>query len=98
MGLPIRWSPRAARHLEESYAYIEQDSVRYAVLFAQRVLRTVESISENPRLERMVPEYEEENLRERIYQGRRIIYRVKEDAIEIAAICHGARRIQDAME
>ena len=98
MGLPIRWSPRAAQQLEEIYAYIGHDSIRYAVSFVQQILRTVESIPDNPRLGRMVPEYEEENLRERIYQGYRIVYRVTEDAIEIAAICHGARRIQNAME
>ena len=98
MGLPVRWSPRAAHHLEDICAYIGRDSVRYAALFAQRVLQVIESIPANPRLGRIVPEYAEENLRERIYQGYRIVYRITESAIEIAAICHGARRLRNAME
>jgi len=98
MDLPIRWSPRAALHIEEICTYIERDSVQYATLFPERIIQTVESIPDNPRMGRIVPEYGEENLRERIYQGYRKVYRITESSIEIVAICHGARRIENVIE
>ena len=63
----------------------------------QPFLQMVESIPSNPKLARIVPEYGDPDLRERIYQGYRIVYRLKEDAIEIVAICHGARLIENVL-
>jgi len=40
---------------------------------------------------RVVPEYQQENLRERIYQNYRIVYRVQPEAVEMVAIVHGVR-------
>jgi plasmid stabilization system protein ParE len=37
------------------------------------------------------PEYRRPDLRELIFQNYRIVYRVKPDVVEIAAIVHGAR-------
>lgn len=93
MALRLRWSPRAAAQLEDICEYIARDSPRYARAFAQRVLRTIEPIPELPRAGRKVPEYNDESLRERIYQGYRIVYRIREEAIEIVAICHGSMPI-----
>ena len=98
MALPIRWSPRAANQLEAICNHIEQHSPRYAAVFAQRVMRTIKSIPANPRLGRVVPEYRDASLRERIYQGYRVVYRLTDDAVEVVAICHGARPIQNALE
>ena len=98
MALPLRWSPRAARQLEDLCAYIAKDSAYYAQTFAQRILQTIRSIPANPKLGRMVPEYGNAALRERNYQGYRIVYRLKNGIIEIVAICHGARRLESALE
>jgi plasmid stabilization system protein ParE len=43
-------------------------------------------------------EYNDENLRERIYGNYRIIYRIKPETIEIAAICHGSRLLENVFE
>lgn len=93
----IRWSPRAARQLEDICSFIAKDSPRYAGMFALRIMRMISTIPQTPRLGRVVPEYGDELLRERIYQAYRIVYRVRENAIEIVAICHGARRIENSI-
>lgn len=93
MDRAIRWSPRAAEQLDEICTYIAADSPRYAAVFARRVLSTITSIPANPWVGRMVPEYQDPNLRERIYQGYRLVYRVRDEVIEVVAVCHGSRNL-----
>ena len=95
MASEIRWSPRAAANLEAICNYIAGDSEFYASLFAKKVIAIVDSVAEFPRAGRMVPEYGDENLRERIHGNYRIVYRVKKDLVEVVAICHGARPLAD---
>ncbi len=89
------WSPGAARDLEEICEYIEKDSEYYARVFAQQVVALIETIPDFPNAGRIVPEYQRSDLRERIFQNYRIVYRIKPDSIEIAAIVHGARLLPD---
>jgi len=98
VALKVIWSPQAAIHLEEICDYISKDSEYYAALFAKRVIKIIKSIPGSPRLGRVVPEYNDENLRERIYGNYRIIYRIKQETIEIAAICHGSRLLENVLD
>jgi len=95
MAYKIRWSPRAASTLEEICSYIARDSEYYAALFARRVITIIESLPRFPRAGRIVPEYKDENLREKIYENYRIVYRLKGEFIEIVAICHSARPLEN---
>ena len=85
------WSPKAAADLEEICQYISKDSEHYAKLFASRLVALIETIAQFPMTGRIVPEYQQDNLRERIFQNYRIVYRVKPEVVEIVAIVHGAR-------
>jgi toxin ParE1/3/4 len=91
----IIWSPRAANNLEHICDYIAKDSEYYASLVAKRIIAIVEALPRFPYSGRIVPEYQETNLREKIYKHYRIIYRIKEESIEIVAIYHGARLLSD---
>jgi plasmid stabilization system protein ParE len=95
MAKPIRWSPRAASNFEEICNYIAKDSEHYAGLFAKKINSIIKTIPQFPLGGRIVPEYKNENLREKIYQNYRIVYRIKEEVIEIVAICHGAKQLGD---
>jgi plasmid stabilization system protein ParE len=97
MAPKIKWSPRAASNLEEICEYIAKDSEYYAILFAKRVTAIVKAIPLFPKSGRIVPEYGNENLREKIYENYRIVYRLKEDIVEIAAICHGAKPLETVL-
>lgn len=68
MAYKIRWSPRAASHFEEICDYIAKDSKYYAALFSKKVNAIVKSIPQFPKAGRIVPEYMDENLREKIYE------------------------------
>ena len=93
MALKMKWSPRAASNLEEICNYIAKDSEYYAILLATKITNIVKAIPQFPKSGRMVPEYKDENLREKIYGNYRIVYRLKGDIVEIVAICHGARSL-----
>ena len=95
MAHKVRWSPRAISNLEEICDYIAVDSGYYACLFAKRIIAIVKDIPQFPRAGRVVPEYKDEKLREKIYHNYRIVYRLKNDAVEIVAICHGAKPLED---
>ena len=98
MALPIRWSPKAAHQLEAIVEYIAQDSERYAAIFARKLLQIIRSIPTYPVAGRVVPEYGDQNLREKIHQGYRLVYRLTPNAVEIVAICHGAGLIEHVMK
>lgn len=95
MAFPIRWSPRAASNLEDICNYIARDSPHYAALFAQRVFDIVTRIPDFPQAGRIVPEYGNESLREKIYRNYRIVYRTSKNLIEIVAVCQAARPLDD---
>ncbi len=90
----VVWSPRAVSQLESICDYIALDSPTYARIFAQKVLSIVKLLPLYPQTGRMVPEYNLPDLREKIYGDYRIVYRIAESTIEIAAICHGARQLE----
>lgn len=90
----VVWSPRAAGDLDEICNFIARDSEHYARQFARRVVDIAESLPAFPRSGRMVPEYQKESLRERIFQNYRIVYRLRNRTVEIVAITHGARILE----
>jgi toxin ParE1/3/4 len=94
MAQKIRWSPRAVSNFEDICDYITKDSEYYASLFAKRVNALVKNIPQFPKAGRVVPEYGDENIREKIYENYRIVYRIKEEMVEIVALCHGAKPLE----
>jgi toxin ParE1/3/4 len=87
----LRWSLQAAQDLEDICDFLAQDSEQYACVFARRVMAIIKSIPANPRLGSMVPEYNRDDLRERVFHSYRIIYRLRGQAVEMVTITHGAR-------
>lgn len=87
----IRWSPSAVGDLEAINQHIERDSTDHAALVVRRLLAAVERLSSFPRSGRVVPEYRLDALREVVWRDYRIVYWIRADVIEVAAVFHGAR-------
>lgn len=87
----IRWITRAADDLVGIVEYIEQDSPAYARLFAQKVANAIRKLEAHQQLGRIVPEYQDPNLREVLVGPYRIVYALHSEAVEIITIRHGAR-------
>jgi plasmid stabilization system protein ParE len=89
----LRWSRQAAADLEEICEYISRDSEQYARLFAQRVMQILKAMAKEKLPGSMVPEYNREEIRERLLHNHRIVVRVqkKQRSLEVVRIFHGAR-------
>ena len=74
--------------------YIARDSGTYSSIFAKKVNAIVKSIPDFPKSGRVVPEYDDDNLREKILGNYRIVYRIKQDVIEIVTVSSGARLLK----
>jgi plasmid stabilization system protein ParE len=97
MAYQIRWSPRAASDFENICTYIAKDSVFYARIFTNKINTIIKTIPEFPKSGRIVPEYGDKNLREKIYTNYRIVYRIKKETIEIIAISHSAKQLDNIL-
>ena len=91
MAYRVAWSPRAAEDLEAIAQYISADSVAYATAVVKTILNTARNLANFPHSGRVVPEIADESIREWFAYSYRVIYRIEEEGITIAAVVHGRR-------
>lgn len=91
MDLEVSWSPEATDDLESIAEYIARDSEFYARAVVSEVLKVARSIGSFPLIGRMVPEIENEAIRERFVYSYRLVYRIEISSILIVAVIHGKR-------
>ena len=91
----VHWTNNAIEQLANIYEYIASNSPTYAKQMVDRITRRSSQIADQPYSGRMVPEYQAEDIRELIENPYRIIYRVKQDQIDVLAVIHGARLLPD---
>ena len=87
----VRWTPQAADDLNAIAEFISRDSPHCSSLFVLDVLHAVDRLIQFPNSGRVVPEISDPLVRELILGSYRIIYRVREDLVEILTVFHGAR-------
>lgn len=75
-GLVI-WSLRATEDLEAIAAYIAHDSEAYAASVVRTILHKTRMLADLPYINRIVPEFDDETIREFFAYSYRIIYQVK---------------------
>ena len=97
MAYGLIWAPAARLDLRELASYIAESRPLAAQHFVQQVLQEVERLAHFPESGRIVPEFEEPNIREVIRRPCRIVYRVKsaQQTVEVARIWHAARGIPE---
>ena len=91
----VHWTDNAVDHLVNIYEYISLNSPTYAKQMVDRITRRTVQIGDQPFSGRSVPEYQAEDVRELIEKPYRIIYRIKQDQIDVLAVIHGARLMPD---
>ena len=87
----VEWSPRAVEDLEAIAHYIAADSEAYAASVVKTILTTASNFSRFPFSGRVVPEFGDERIREWFAYSYRVIYRVEDEIVTVAAIVHGRR-------
>jgi len=94
MAYEVVWSSRAVEDVEAIAVYIAADSTSYAAAVVKKIVDTTRSLSRFPFTGRIVPEFGEENIREKLVYSYRIIYRIQNETITIAAVIHGKRLLE----
>ena len=89
----VAWSISALDDLEAICQYIERDSPRQAVLFAERVFGAVGRLAGFPRSGRIVPELSRDDVREIIFDRYRVIYRLSGERVEVIMVHHAMRQL-----
>jgi len=91
--MKVIWSDGALRDLEHIRDYIAQDNPAYANVFVERLLKTTRHLPQFPQSGRLMPEAKAPNIREVLYQGYRIVYRLSPELIEVVMAVHGSRNL-----
>lgn len=89
------WTDSAINDLTDIGNYIAESSEKYAKLTLQKLFECVDILKTFPKSGRVVPEKNEENVRELIEGNYRIIYEiVSVHQINILAVYHSARNLK----
>ncbi len=89
--MKLIWTGPSVEDLRAIRDYIGRDSDYYAADLIEEILLSVDNLLRFPKLGRVVPETQDENIRELVYRNYRIIYRTVAERIEILTIVHGIR-------
>jgi plasmid stabilization system protein ParE len=82
--------------LKEIVSYISRDSIKYAQLEKKKIIDAIDRLPKQPLSGRVVPELNNDNLRELLFRNYRIIYEIVPDKqINILTIHHHARLISN---
>lgn len=91
MDYKVVWSPAALEDVESLAEYIARDSEFYARAVVDKTLDMARKLKDFPSAGRIVPELDDETIRERFVYSYRLVYRLKGNTITILAILHGKR-------
>jgi plasmid stabilization system protein ParE len=90
----IIWSEWAIGDLKSIYDFIALDSEFYADRQIDRIINSAGHLAVFPNSGRVVPEFNNDTLRELIEGNYRIVYSILNEQVEIVRIHHSAKIIQ----
>ena len=91
----IVWSPNSLKDLNQIFEYIARDSIDYAKQVISGISDAKNRLKKFPRSGRIVPELNQQNIREIIYSSYRIIFQIHSDLIiMILTIVHCSRNLR----
>ena len=89
----VRWTLQAADDLEAIHEFIARDSVHYARIVVEQLIRAIDHLERFPDSGRVVPELDDPAIREIVRSPYRIVYRRGADVVELLTIFHASRTI-----
>ncbi|REL33817.1 type II toxin-antitoxin system RelE/ParE family toxin [Rhodohalobacter sp. SW132] len=85
----VRWTPQSINDIDQIAEYIAKDSRVYASIQTERFFKAVKVLESQIRAGRIVPEIDDDSIREIILGYYRIIYRlVNDDQADILTVHH----------
>lgn len=89
------WSDQSLDDIAAIAAYIARDSTYYARTVVETILRLEDSIIQFPLMGRVVAEFADPNVRERLVYSYRVIYEVRDEVVQILTVIHGKRLLEN---
>ncbi|MFH0975122.1 MAG: type II toxin-antitoxin system RelE/ParE family toxin [Spirochaetota bacterium] len=93
----VKISKPAREDLRQIHDYIARDSRHYAHEVIIIILENIKLIESFPRKGRIVPEIQDDNIREILVYSYRIVYRIR-TSVEVAAVVHAKRDFSNAVK
>lgn len=93
----VIWSEPAKADLRAIHDFIAHDSRHYAKKVTQDIVDRIINLDELPRWGKVVPELDNEAIRELPVYSYRILYEIREPDIVILAVIHKRRDLQAGM-
>ena len=90
----IIWSKESLVKLIEIEEFIAEDNIENATRFTDLLISRSSLIEDNPEIGRVVPKFSDPDIRELIIKGYRLVYRIKDDRIDILTVFEGHRHIR----
>ena len=91
----VTWTESAKTDLRAIHDFIAHDSHYYAKKVVQDIRERTDGLNKLPKIGRIVPELNDDNVRELSLYSYRIIYEIKSQAIFILAVVHQRRNLKD---
>ncbi len=91
MARKVIWTESAWSDVEEVADFISRDSMYYAKAFIKEIREAAGSLETLCERGRVVPEFDDKNIRELFVRNYRLIYQLSGNAVYIVGFIHGAR-------
>ena len=91
----IIWSELAIQDLKQIHEYIALDSKFYADRFIEKIITRVDQLESLHTSGRIVPEFNNEQIRELIEGNYRIVYKIYSSHVGIARVHHAAKLLKE---
>ena len=93
--MPITFAESAVQDLEDILAYYaDQEMLQVGSRLVAEIITDIELLSSQPRMGRMVPEFEQDFLLELIRPPFRIVYRVDSNQVRIVRVWRSERLLK----
>ena len=91
----VIWSQQAVVDLRSVHDFIARDSRYYAKKVVHDIRELGDELNELPKMGRIVPELNEEAVRELLLYSYRMIYEIKDEDIFVLAVVHQRKNLKD---
>lgn len=98
MDYRVSWSPAALDDVDAIAEYINRDSPAYTRAVVNKILDAAGNLKAFPNAGRIVPELDDEAIRECFVYSYRLIYRIQDNEVLIVAVVHGRRLLEPLLD
>ncbi len=92
--MKLLWTKESLSKLQEIETYIAADNPKAANELVNKIIFLAESLIDNPKKGRVVPELQISQIRELIHKNYRLVYLLKRNSVEILTVFEGHRLVK----